>query len=132
MIILIPFPLFFSQFVFGTKSLATWVAVGIAWTFLAAFAVVIYPLYESREALLLVSKGIIKVCQTWGKCIAKILISFPLNRTYSIREAENILKNQWEMLVHDYYDRNLRMCIVFSGNWVYVSSCLRTAGALMR
>ncbi|EUC64398.1 solute symporter family transporter [Rhizoctonia solani AG-3 Rhs1AP] len=60
MIILIPFPLFFSQVVFGTKGLATWVAVGIAWTFLAAFAVVIYPLYESRQALALVSKGIIK------------------------------------------------------------------------
>ncbi|CUA74441.1 Urea-proton symporter DUR3 [Rhizoctonia solani] len=60
MIIVIPFPLFFSQVVFGTKGLTTWVAVGIAWTFLAAFAVVIYPLYESREALFLVLKGIIK------------------------------------------------------------------------
>ncbi|CAE6435363.1 unnamed protein product [Rhizoctonia solani] len=60
MIILIPFPLFFSQVVFGTKGLTTWVAVGITWTFLAAFTVVIYPLYESREALFLVSKGIIK------------------------------------------------------------------------
>jgi hypothetical protein len=60
MIIVIPFPLFFSQVVFGTKGLTTWVAVGITWTFLAAFTVVIYPLYESREALFLVSKGIIK------------------------------------------------------------------------
>ncbi|KAF8678108.1 sodium solute symporter (SSF) family [Rhizoctonia solani] len=60
MIILIPFPLFFSQVVFGTKGLTTWVAVGIAWTFLAAFTVVIYPLYESRQALFLVSKGIVK------------------------------------------------------------------------
>lgn len=61
MILLIPLPLFFSQVVFGTKGLATWVGVGIAWTFLAAFTVVIYPLYESREALFMVSKGIIKV-----------------------------------------------------------------------
>ncbi|QRV79474.1 urea active transporter 1 [Ceratobasidium sp. AG-Ba] len=60
MIILIPFPLFFSQVVFGTKGLATWVAVGIIWTFLAAFAVVLYPLWESREALLLVCKGVVK------------------------------------------------------------------------
>ncbi|KAG8710710.1 hypothetical protein FRC08_016815 [Ceratobasidium sp. 394] len=60
MIILIPFPLFFSQVVFGTKGLATWVAVGITWTFLAAFAVVLYPLWESREALVLVCKGVIK------------------------------------------------------------------------
>ncbi|KDN44490.1 hypothetical protein RSAG8_05537, partial [Rhizoctonia solani AG-8 WAC10335] len=60
MIIAIPFPLFFSQVVFGTKGLTTWVAVGIAWTFLAAFTVVIYPLYESRDALFLVSKGVIK------------------------------------------------------------------------
>jgi len=60
MIILIPLPLFFSQVVFGTKGLTTWIAVGIVWTFFAAFAVVIYPLYESREALGLVSKGVIK------------------------------------------------------------------------
>ncbi|KAJ1304410.1 hypothetical protein OPQ81_005558 [Rhizoctonia solani] len=60
MIIVIPFPLFFSQVVFGTKGLTTWVAVGITWTFLAAFTVVIYPLYESRQALYLVSKGVIK------------------------------------------------------------------------
>ncbi|KAG8683692.1 hypothetical protein FRC09_015913 [Ceratobasidium sp. 395] len=60
MIIVIPFPLFFSQVVFGTKGLATWVAVGITWTFLAAFAVVIYPLWESREALFLVCKGVVK------------------------------------------------------------------------
>jgi len=60
MIILIPLPLFFSQVVYGTKGLAAWVVIGIIWTFVAAFAVVIYPLYESREALLLVCKGIVK------------------------------------------------------------------------
>lgn len=61
MVILIPLPLFFSQVVYGTKGLAAWVVIGIIWTFVAAFAVVIYPLYESREALLLVCKGIVKV-----------------------------------------------------------------------
>lgn len=60
MIILIPLPLFFAQTVYGTKGLTAWVVIGIIWTFLAAFAVVIYPLYESREALLMVSKGVVK------------------------------------------------------------------------
>jgi hypothetical protein len=37
------------------------VAVGIAWTFLSAFSVVIYPLWESRRALLQITSGIYKV-----------------------------------------------------------------------
>ena len=71
MIILIPLPLFFSQAVYGTKGLTAWVVIGIIWTFIAAFAVVIYPLYESREALLLVCKGIVKACSARNNLDAK-------------------------------------------------------------
>ncbi|KIJ49246.1 hypothetical protein M422DRAFT_777727 [Sphaerobolus stellatus SS14] len=65
-IILIPLPLFFAQTVYGTKGFTAWVAIGIAWAFVSAFTVVIYPLYESREALLMVSKGILKDIFTGG------------------------------------------------------------------
>lgn len=61
MIILIPLPLFFAETIYGVKGLSAWVCIGIIWAFCSAFTVVIYPLYESREALLMVSKGVIKV-----------------------------------------------------------------------
>ena len=35
--------------------------IGIIWAFVAAFIVVLYPLYESREALGQVGRGIMKV-----------------------------------------------------------------------
>lgn len=61
MIILIPLPLFFSSVVFGVRGLSAWVVIGIIWTFFASFTVVLLPLYESREALGQVSKGLLKV-----------------------------------------------------------------------
>ncbi|KIK01605.1 hypothetical protein K443DRAFT_6784 [Laccaria amethystina LaAM-08-1] len=60
LIILVPLPLFFSHYVYTTSGLTGWVAVGIAWTFCSAITVVLYPLYESRHALFLISKGIFK------------------------------------------------------------------------
>ncbi|KAF8518646.1 urea transporter [Hysterangium stoloniferum] len=59
-IILIPLPLFFAQTIYGVKGLAAWVTIGIIWAFLSAFTVVIYPLYESRVALTMVARGVIK------------------------------------------------------------------------
>jgi len=59
-IIIIPLPLFFAQTIYGAKGLAAWVSIGIAWAFGSAFTVVIYPLWESRTALLMVGKGVIK------------------------------------------------------------------------
>jgi hypothetical protein len=61
MVILIPLPLFGASTVYNVASLKAWVIVAIIWAFLAAFTVVLYPLYESREALVLVGKGIVKV-----------------------------------------------------------------------
>ena len=61
MIIVIPLPLFFAQTIYGVRGLEAWVIIGIIWTFSSAFTVVIYPLYESREALFMVSKGVLKV-----------------------------------------------------------------------
>ncbi|PPQ88172.1 hypothetical protein CVT25_005137 [Psilocybe cyanescens] len=60
LILIIPLPLFFSHHVYGIGGLTGWVAIGIAWTFLSAIAVVIYPLYESRHALIQIITGIYK------------------------------------------------------------------------
>ncbi|KAK7691452.1 hypothetical protein QCA50_004851 [Cerrena zonata] len=60
MIILIPLPLFFAQTVFGVRGLTAWVVIGMLWTFCSAFTVVLYPLWESRAALKLISRGIVK------------------------------------------------------------------------
>lgn len=62
MIILVPLPLFFSKVVYGVKGFTAWTTIGIIWMFFAVFAVVIYPVWESRAALAMVSKGIVKVC----------------------------------------------------------------------
>ncbi|KAG2082869.1 urea transporter [Suillus discolor] len=59
LIILIPLPLFFAQTVYSVTGFSVWVMVGIIWIFLSAFAVVIYPLWESRAALRLISRGVI-------------------------------------------------------------------------
>jgi uncharacterized membrane protein YwaF len=39
---------FFAQTIYGVRGLTAWVVIGILWTFCSAFAVVLYPLYESR------------------------------------------------------------------------------------
>ena len=61
MILVIPLPLFFAQTIFGVRGLSAWVTIGIIWAFCSALAVVIYPLWESRSALQLVCRGIMKV-----------------------------------------------------------------------
>ncbi|KAG2004698.1 urea transporter, variant 2 [Coprinopsis cinerea AmutBmut pab1-1] len=60
LILLIPLPLFFSQHIYTVAGFTGWVAVGISWTFFSIFAVVIYPLWESRVAMYQISKGVIK------------------------------------------------------------------------
>jgi len=60
MIILIPLPLFFSSTVYGVGGLSAWVIIGMIWTFCSAFTVVLYPLWESRAALMQISTGIVK------------------------------------------------------------------------
>jgi len=66
LILIIPLPLFFSQHIYDVAGLTGWVAVGIAWTFLSAISVVIYPLWESRRALWQISSGIYKDLFTRG------------------------------------------------------------------
>ncbi|KAF8505220.1 urea transporter [Gautieria morchelliformis] len=65
-IIVIPLPLFFAQTIYGAKGLTAWVTIGILWAFLSAFTVIIYPLYESRVALGMVLRGMVKDIFTRG------------------------------------------------------------------
>jgi hypothetical protein len=64
MLILIPLPLFFASTIFGAPGLTAWVVIGIIWCFCSAFCVVLYPLWESRVALVQIGRGIIKVRPT--------------------------------------------------------------------
>ncbi|KAF7973621.1 hypothetical protein HWV62_14802 [Athelia sp. TMB] len=66
LIIIIPLPLFFAHTVFGVRGLTAWVVIGILWTFCSAFAVVLYPLYESRVAIMQILGGIAKDIFTKG------------------------------------------------------------------
>jgi hypothetical protein len=61
MILVVPLPLFFAHTVYNVRGLTAWVVIGIIWTFLSTFTVVLFPLYESREALMQICRGIIKV-----------------------------------------------------------------------
>ena len=74
MIILIPLPLFFAQTVYGVGGLTAWVVIGMIWAFCSASAVVLYPLYESRAALALIARGIIKVSLV-SVCTAIVVLS---------------------------------------------------------
>ncbi|KAG9311247.1 urea transporter [Chiua virens] len=58
--IIIPLPLFGASTVYDVTGLSVWVIIGILWAFCSAFAVVLYPLWESREALAMILKGMIK------------------------------------------------------------------------
>ncbi|TFK93409.1 urea transporter [Polyporus arcularius HHB13444] len=60
MLIIIPLPLFFAQTVYGVGGLTAWVVIGMIWAFCSAISVVLYPLYESREALSVIGRGVIK------------------------------------------------------------------------
>ncbi|TFK24002.1 urea transporter [Coprinopsis marcescibilis] len=60
LILLIPLPLFFSQHIYTVGGFTGWVAIGISWTFCSAVAVVIYPVFESRSAIMQITRGVIK------------------------------------------------------------------------
>ncbi|KAF8552643.1 urea transporter [Imleria badia] len=59
-LIIIPLPLFGASTVYSVTGFSVWVVVGIIWAFCSAFAVVLYPLWESRAALAMILKGMVK------------------------------------------------------------------------
>lgn len=60
MLIIIPLPLFFAQTIYGVRGLTAWVVIGMIWAFCSAISVVLYPLFESRAALSLILRGMVK------------------------------------------------------------------------
>ncbi|PCH38961.1 Na+/solute symporter [Wolfiporia cocos MD-104 SS10] len=60
MLIIIPLPLFFAQTIYGVRGLYAWVVIGMIWAFCSAIAVVLYPLFESRAALGMIGRGMLK------------------------------------------------------------------------
>lgn len=91
MIILIPLPLFFAQTVYGVGGFTAWVVIGIIWTFLSAFTVVLYPLWESRAALKMITSGMVKVCNTSACAEKGYLYSFDC-RMSLVAVVENMLR----------------------------------------
>ncbi|TRM67086.1 hypothetical protein BD626DRAFT_546072 [Schizophyllum amplum] len=66
LVLAIPLPLFFAQTIYGVQGLTTWVGIGIAWTFLAAGVVVVGPVWESRRAMTMIMRGLMKDIFTRG------------------------------------------------------------------
>ena len=60
LVIIIPLPIFFSSVVYGKKGFATWISLVIAWLLIAACGCILYPIWESRTALLEITEGIYK------------------------------------------------------------------------
>ena len=62
LLLVIPLPLFFAHTVFGKRGYEAWVVIGMIWAFASAFTVILYPLWESRNELGEIIRGMIKVC----------------------------------------------------------------------
>ncbi|KAG0228917.1 hypothetical protein BGW42_001870 [Actinomortierella wolfii] len=58
LIILWPLPMFFSDYVFSKGFYKGWVIMSIIWALCSTMAVTVYPLWESRDAILTVIKSI--------------------------------------------------------------------------
>ncbi|KAG5957011.1 hypothetical protein E4U58_006313 [Claviceps cyperi] len=56
LLVLWPMPLYGSGYIFSKKFFTGWVAVGIAWIFCSFIAVGLYPLWESRQSLIKVTR----------------------------------------------------------------------------
>ncbi|KAI9300082.1 Sodium:solute symporter family-domain-containing protein [Cunninghamella echinulata] len=53
-----PLPMFFSKYVFSKEFFTGWVTVSIIWVFCSTAMVVIYPIYESKDSIKLISKAV--------------------------------------------------------------------------
>lgn len=58
LLVLWPFPLFGTGYVFSKKFFTGWVSVGIAWLFFSAFCVGLFPIWEGRHTIMHTSRCI--------------------------------------------------------------------------
>jgi len=89
MIVIIPLPLFFAQTVYGVAGLTAWVVIGIIWTICSAFSVVLYPLYESRIALVEIAKGIVRA-SFCPQHLLLVVSDATILRVYSTQETRHL------------------------------------------
>jgi hypothetical protein len=80
MLILVPLPLFFASTIYGVRGLTAWVVIGIIWCFCSAFTVVLYPLWESRVAIVQIARGVVKVGLLCAPILCMILTFFSEGR----------------------------------------------------
>ena len=76
---------------YGVAGFSVWVVVGILWTFCSAFAVVLYPLWESRAALVMIMKGMVKV-GTRFRDVMKCLLTLGSDRMFVSRGPVHTLR----------------------------------------
>jgi len=79
--IIIPLPLFGASTVYSVAGFSVWVVVGILWTFCSTFAVVLYPLWESRAALAMIIRGMVKASTRFSWCV-EVLAYYYLQDVY--------------------------------------------------
>jgi SSS family transporter len=58
LVVIIPLPIFFSSVVYGKGGFTTWISLVIAWLLVAACGCILYPIWESRAALMQIVNGI--------------------------------------------------------------------------
>lgn len=58
LLVLWPFPIFGTSYIFSKQFFTGWVVVGIVWLFFSAMVVGVYPLFESRATIIHTTKGI--------------------------------------------------------------------------
>jgi hypothetical protein len=97
--IIIPLPLFGASTVYSVTGFSVWVVIGIIWTFCSAFAVVLYPLWESRAALAMIMRGMVKV-STHFRVVMKCLLTLG-SRMFVSRGLVHMLRlrvHRWPLL----------------------------------
>jgi len=67
LLVLWPFPMYGTSYIFSKKFFTGWVAVGILWLFFSAFCVGLYPLWEGRHAMLHTTRSIYRDITGRGK-----------------------------------------------------------------
>ncbi|KDQ57453.1 hypothetical protein JAAARDRAFT_193782 [Jaapia argillacea MUCL 33604] len=65
--VIVPLPMFFTEYIFSIKFFTGWVVVSIIWAFCSAFICVFLPLWESRGALVEVGGGLVRDVFLGGK-----------------------------------------------------------------
>ncbi|OAL30818.1 hypothetical protein AYO22_01438 [Fonsecaea multimorphosa] len=67
MVIIVPFPIFFTSVIYGKGGFTTWISLVIAWLLVAACGCILYPIWESRAALMHIVSSILNDLRGKGR-----------------------------------------------------------------